>query len=103
MPSWAAADAWDTLAVMGPVARTVEDCAFLMSAMAGPDPRAPVSIAEAGSLFSRSLKKDFKKIRVAWSRDLGGLPVEPQVSGSCFALASSMKSLSVFAGVAAGT
>jgi amidase len=80
VPNWPAADAWDTLAVMGPVARTVEDCAFLMSAMAGPDPRAPVSIAESGSLFSKSLKKDFKKVRVAWSRDMGGLPVEPQVT-----------------------
>jgi amidase len=80
VPNWPAADAWETLAVMGPMARTVEDCAFLLSAMAGPDPRAPVSIAEPGSIFLRPLKRDFRKVRVAWSRDMGGLPVEPQVT-----------------------
>jgi amidase len=79
VPNWPAADAWETLAVMGPMARTVEDCAFLLSAMAGPDSRAPISIAEPGSIFLRPLKRDFRKVRVAWSRDMGGLPVESQV------------------------
>jgi amidase len=80
VPNWPAADAWDTLAVMGAMGRTVEDCAFLMSAMAGSDARAPVSIAEPGSVFSKPLRRDFRKVRVAWSRDMGGLPVEPQVT-----------------------
>jgi amidase len=80
VPNWPAADAWETLAVMGPMARTVEDAAFLMSAMAGPDPRAPVSLSEPGEIFGRSLKRSFKKVRVAWSRDLGGLPMDPQVT-----------------------
>ena len=80
VPGWPAADAWETLAVMGGVARTAEDCAFLMSAMAGPDPRAPVSISEPGSIFSKSLRRNLKKSRVAWSRDLGGLPMDPRVT-----------------------
>ena len=80
VPNWPAAEAWDTLAVMGPMARTVEDCAFLMSAMAGPDPRAPVSIAEPGSVFSKPLRRNFRKVRIAWSRDMGGLPIEPEVT-----------------------
>jgi len=80
VPSWPATDAWDTLSVMGPMARTVADCAFLLSAMAGPDPRAPTSIDERGSVFSKPLSRNFKKIRVAWSRDLGGLPVDPRVT-----------------------
>ena len=79
VPGWPAANSWDTLSVLGPVARTVDDCAFLLSAMAGPDPRAPTSLSEPGSLFARSLKRDFKKTRVAWSRDLGGLPFDPRV------------------------
>ena len=79
VPGWPAANSWDTLSVLGPMARTVDDCAFLLSAMAGPDPRAPTSLSEPGSLFSRSLKRDFKKTRVAWSRDLGGLPFDPRV------------------------
>src|SRR3972149_54339 len=34
---------WASLSVMGPLARTVEDAALLLSAMAGPDPRAPAA------------------------------------------------------------
>ena len=79
VPNWPGANAWDTLAVMGPVARTVEDAAFLFSCMAGPDPRAPASITEPGSIFRKSLVRSFKKVRIAWSRDLGGLPMDPRV------------------------
>jgi amidase len=82
VPTWPAANAWDTQPVLGPIARTVEDAAFLLSAMAGPDARAPVSISEPGSIFKRSLKRSFKKARVAWTRDFGGLPVEPAVSAA---------------------
>lgn len=80
VPSYPAANAWDTQSVLGPVARTVEDAAFLLSAMAGPDRRAPVSIAEPGSIFAKPLKRSFKKVRMAWTKDFGGLPVEPAVS-----------------------
>jgi amidase len=80
VPSWPAPSAWNTLGVLGPIARTVEDAAFLLSAMAGPDPRAPTSITESGSVFSKPLNRKFKKVRVAWSRSLGGLPVDPRVT-----------------------
>ena len=80
VPSYPAANAWDTQPVLGPIGRTVEDAAFLLSAMAGPDPRAPVSISEPGSIFAKSLNRDFRKIRVAWTPDFGGLPVEPAVT-----------------------
>jgi len=79
VPSWPAANAWDTLSVMGPIGRTVDDTAFLLSAMAGPDSRAPTSIAEPGSIFGKPLKRNFRKARIAWSRDLGGLPMETSV------------------------
>jgi amidase len=79
VPSWPAPNAWGTLGVLGPIARTVGDAAFLLSAMAGPDARAPVSITEPGSVFSKSLRRNFKKVRVAWSRSLGGLPMDPRV------------------------
>jgi len=80
VPHWPSPNAWNTLATLGPIGRTVEDTAFLMAAMAGPDPRAPTSIAEPGSVFSKSLKRNFKKTRVGWSRNLGGLPVDPRVT-----------------------
>ena len=80
VPTYPAANAWDSQPVLGPIARTVEDAAFLLSAMAGPDARAPLSISEPGRLFNRSLKRSFKKVRVAWTRDFGGLPVDPAVT-----------------------
>jgi amidase len=80
VPGWPAADAWDTLSAIGAMARTVDDCAFLMSAMAGADARAPTSLQESPRIFSRSLKRNFKKVRVAWSRDLGGLPMDARVT-----------------------
>ncbi len=78
--AWPESNAWNTLSVLGPIARTVSDCAFLLSGMAGPDPRAPATIAEPGSIFNRSLRRNFKKTRIAWSRDLGGLPMDARVS-----------------------
>ncbi|HEY2338443.1 MAG TPA: amidase [Burkholderiales bacterium] len=71
---------WNTLSTLGPIARTVSDCAFLLSGMAGPDPRAPSTITEPGEIFLKKLGRSFKKARIAWSKDLGGLPVEPAVS-----------------------
>jgi amidase len=70
---------WNTLSTLGPIARTVDDCAFILSGMAGPDPRSPTTITESGDVFLKPLKRTFKKTRIAWSRDLGGLPMEPAV------------------------
>jgi amidase len=80
VPGYPTADAWDTLSVLGPIARTVEDAAFLLAAMAGPDIRSPTSITEPGAAFARPLARDFRKVRLAWSKDLGGLPVDPRVT-----------------------
>jgi amidase len=71
---------WNTLSTLGPIARTVDDCAFILSGMAGPDPRSPTTITQSGDVFLKSLKKTFKKTRIAWSKDLGGLPFEPSVT-----------------------
>ncbi len=68
------------LSVDGPMARTVRDAALMLGAISGPDPRSPISITEPGSIFSRPLERDFDGVRVAWSRDLGGLPVDGAVT-----------------------
>ena len=80
VPVYPATDTWASLSVLGPIARTVDDCAFLLSAMAGPDPRSPIALSEPGMFFARPLRRDFRKVRVAWSRNLGGLPVDRRVS-----------------------
>ena len=80
VPYYPAVDAWGTLAVLGPIARTADDAAFLLSAMAGADRRSPISLPESGSMFRRPLGRDFRKVRVAWSKNLGGLPVDKRVT-----------------------
>jgi amidase len=82
VPSWPDLAGWFTLSVDGPMARTVADVALMLSAIAGPDPRSPIAIAEPGSLFARSLERDFAGTRIAWSRDLGGLPVDVRVTAA---------------------
>jgi len=79
VPSWPSLNAWFTLPVLGPMARTVEDLALMLTAIAGPDPRTPISIAEPGEVFARPLERDFDGVRIAWSKDLNGLPVEQRV------------------------
>lgn len=66
-------------AVNGPLARSVSDIAFLMSAMAGPDPRDPGCVPSDPAIFRRALDRDFRGTRVAWCPDLGGLPLDPAV------------------------
>jgi len=82
VPKWPTLSGWSPLSVAGPMARTVEDAAFLLSVMAGPDPRSPIAIAEPGSLFRRPLERDFTGVRIGWSRDLGELPVDPRVTAA---------------------
>jgi amidase len=80
VPAWPTDAPWGTLHVPGAMARTVADLALMLSAMAGPDRRSPVAIAELGERFRGDLSRDFKDVRVAWSRDLGGLPVDRRVT-----------------------
>jgi amidase len=70
---------WSPLSVSGPMARSVADVALFLSAIAGPDPRTPLSIAEGGERFRASLERDFKGVRVAWWQGLGGIPFEPEI------------------------
>jgi len=65
--------------VKGPMARSVTDVAFLLSAMAGTDPRDPAVYPSDPSIFAKPLDRDFKGVRVAWCPDLGGLPVDHRV------------------------
>jgi len=79
VPSWPGGMGWFTLSVEGPMARSVADLAFFLSAIAGPDARSPIALSDPGSRFAGSLERSFKGVRVAWWKDLGGLPVDRRV------------------------
>ena len=80
VPRWPSPAPWFGFNVHGPMARTVGDVALLLDAIAGPDARAPLSHGVPTHRVSGALDRDLRGVRVAWSRDLGGLPVDPAVT-----------------------
>jgi amidase len=70
---------WSPLGVGGPIARSVADVALFLSAIAGYDPASPLSFMDDPGQFRASLQRDFKGVRVAWWRSLGGIPFEPEI------------------------
>ncbi|MGP3916011.1 amidase [Nonomuraea sp. 10N515B] len=70
-------NAWYTLSVLGPMARTVEDVTLMFAAIAGFDRRSPYAIKE---VFAPEPEEGVAGLRVAWSPDLGGLPVDPRTA-----------------------
>jgi amidase len=79
IPTAGPGDPWNPFPVNGVIARTPYDAALLFSVLAGPDPRDPLSIQEPWPVPDLE-RFDPRGLRVAWSRDLGGLPVEPEVT-----------------------
>lgn len=70
---------WSPLSVAGPMARNVPDLALFLSVLAGSDTRTPLTIPEGGARFAARLDPIAKGTRVAWWRDLGGIPFEPEI------------------------
>jgi amidase len=65
---------WDSFSVEGPMARTVADTALMLSVLAGPDDRAPLSYAVDPAAFPAAVRRPaVRGWRVAWSLDLGGV------------------------------
>jgi amidase len=79
VPNPKAAFAWSTLSTSGCLGRSVADLAYVLSTIAGPDSRSPLSINEPGELFARPLDRSFKGVRMAWFKALGGVPFDPRV------------------------
>lgn len=79
VPEAVETNAWSTLSVAGPMARTVADAALLLSVMAGPDPRSPISIDQPGERFAGSLDRSFAGVKVAWFENLGGIPFDRRI------------------------
>ena len=70
---------WSPLSTSGPMARTVADVALFLSTMVGPYGPDPLSLDEDGAKFRAPLARSFKGTRVAWFKNLGGIPFEPEI------------------------
>jgi amidase len=86
VPKGPSADAFGTLSVNGPMARNVADCGLLLDAMAGPDRRDPRAQPENAG-FRAAAEAPRMPRRVAFSRDFGITPVDPEVARICEAAA----------------
>lgn len=82
VPSYPNTLGFNSLSVQGPMGRTVNDVALQLSVLAGPDARVPGSLPEPGEMFTASLDRSFKGVRVAWSPDLGGYPVDTEIAAT---------------------
>lgn len=69
-----------TLGVDGPMARNVEDLALLFDAMVGANPADPLSLPSENVSYLAEARSGWKPKRVAFSRDLGITPVDPEVA-----------------------
>jgi aspartyl-tRNA(Asn)/glutamyl-tRNA(Gln) amidotransferase subunit A len=70
---------WESLECIGPMTRTVDDAALMMSVLAGPDPRDRHSIPAGDVDWSTAAGGDVRGMRIAFSADLGYITVDPQV------------------------
>lgn len=70
---------WSPLSTAGPMARTVADVALFLSSMVGPHGPDPIALEQDGAVFRAPLARDFKGTRVAWFKNLGGIPFEPEI------------------------
>jgi amidase len=70
---------WSPLSTSGPMARSVADVALFLSVIAAPDALNPLVLGDDPARFAGRLDRSFKGTRVAWYKDLGGIPFEPEI------------------------
>jgi aspartyl-tRNA(Asn)/glutamyl-tRNA(Gln) amidotransferase subunit A len=79
---------------LGPMARTVEDCAITLSAIAGPDPRDAYSSTAEVPDYRSTLKRDARGLRVGVVKELTLEDfVAPEVQGAVLKAAEEMGSM----------
>jgi amidase len=79
---------WDTIQVSGPMARTVEDVALALQAMAGSSPFAPLRQPVGGRDFAAAVRNGPRTgLRVAYCPDIAGIGIDAGVEGVCRAAA----------------
>ncbi len=84
---------WTTMTHRGPTTRTVADAALAMDVMAYQEPEDPFSVATYPGSFLGEVERGIKGLRVAWSKDFGFAPVEPEVAAACEAAAKRFEEL----------
>lgn len=74
---------FDTLWVEGPMGRCVKDVALMLDAEVGFDPDDPLSFDDPGTSFVAALEENGLPLRVAFSPDLGIVPMGREIAQIC--------------------
>jgi aspartyl-tRNA(Asn)/glutamyl-tRNA(Gln) amidotransferase subunit A len=74
------ASPFGSLSHLGPLARSTEDCALMLTIMAGPDNRDPHALPFDGRDYLRDLTPDLRGKRIAFSHTMGGHKVDPEIA-----------------------
>jgi amidase len=92
-PNWPMPLAWDPGQVHGPLARTAEDAALMLDAIAGFSLKSPISVAPpwASARAIVANARDVKGLRVAYASDIAGIGVEPDIDAICRKTAMSLR------------
>ncbi len=83
VPELPGGSSWETLECLGPMTRTVEDSALMLSVIAGYDRRDRHSLPDGDLDYLAALKRDVKGLRVAWSPTLGHATIDTNVRELC--------------------
>src|ERR1051325_11124625 len=82
---------WDNLQVSGPMARTAEDVALMLQAIAGPSELSPLAQPLAGRDFVGAVRAGpGREIRVAYCRDIAGIGIDGEIEQVCHKAVSSL-------------
>jgi aspartyl-tRNA(Asn)/glutamyl-tRNA(Gln) amidotransferase subunit A len=92
VPQWPPSP-FGLLSHAGPMARTVTDTALLLDVLAEPDPRDWAALPPAEGRYADALGGGVDGLRVAFSADLGGAAVEPEIAAAVSAAASALAEL----------
>lgn len=84
VPTYPSSFLWDTLNVTGCMARTAEDVALMLQAVAGPSPLVPICQPTAGRDFIAAVRaKPPQGLRLAYYPDIAGVGIDPAIELIC--------------------
>ena len=86
---------FNDLSVDGPMARNIADVALMLDAQVGSGPRDPLSLPAPNTAFLTAADQPLIPKRIAFSPDLGFLPVEPEVKEICAKAAQSFSNMGI--------
>ncbi len=75
---------WDTLQVTGPMARTAEDVALMLQAIAGPSEYSPLAQPAAGRDFVGAVRRGAARgLKIAYCADIAGIGIDASIEHAC--------------------